>query len=202
MTFKPGHPGHRTRAKIMSTKQLSTEIREHLPASVFREFHEAVLMNKDPYLVEDESAEGGVRVTWDERGYMPTLEQKLASLQKLENRGWGQAPSVQVIEGIMRAEGPARAALPSTFTPAVLYKVRELLGLSAPRQDEPAPGSDQPDAGELDAIDAEWSERPAGDEGPASADQASADREGPGQGLDAGNELSESQRPPRDGTDE
>lgn len=176
MPFEKGHPGYPTRARRVSTKHLSSEIRERIPASIYVEFYLAVLQGKDPKIIEDEDTDSGMRVAWDERGGIPpTLEQKLQALKWLADRGYGQAPSVQHLEAVLRVEHSGASALPvGKLPPSTMHTIRAALQGALKSAAPPDPTSALPDQQALpatgetsEAIDAEFTEIPASEDGSA-----------------------------------
>ncbi len=146
-----GHPFYPSKRRKMNTKHLAQEVREQVDARIYVEFQLAILAGHDPRLEDDE---GELRVTWDERGGIaPTLEQKVASLKWLADRGYGQAPQMIQLEAELRA-GASSEALPiGALAPTTLAALARLL-LPKPQE---TPALEFPPAG---ALDVEYSEVP------------------------------------------
>lgn len=171
MPYEKGHKYHAPKARRVNVRHLSGEVRDRLSASIFIDFHLAVASNRDPYIEVDEDGEPYVAVK--ERGAIePTLEERLASMKWLADRGWGQAPQMLHVEQIMRVDtsqqGPDLSAL--LKKPAAVRALRDAIRMALRAAPAPAPSNE-------DAQDAEFRELPAGENVKERADLEPGERE-------------------------
>jgi hypothetical protein len=169
--FQKGHGGFAPKLRAMRTRQLASAVRDNISVEVIVWFHKAILMGHDAKLTDDEDeaqgpywdADCGVGVTWKAGGLAPTLDQRIASMKQLTDRGHGQAAQLIAVEQSIRVEGGASGALDlGALPPALVLQVRELLrGQLASGEDSPAGSTDASDDSSDDSsgvIDAESTE--------------------------------------------
>src|SRR3990167_10626848 len=126
--FKKGHGAYISKV----AKALAHEVRVEVPARIMVQWHKVILMGRSPILVEDEDAEGGIAVAWQESGgVVPDATRQDASMKWLADRGHGQAAQLIAIEQTLRVDGSASTLQLSELTPAVLLAVRDELRLSS-----------------------------------------------------------------------
>lgn len=69
---------------------LAVMVRERVPPELLIDFHLAVLQGKNPHIMSDNRHESGWKVTWSDKEHeLPTLDQKVNSVNFIRQAGWG-----------------------------------------------------------------------------------------------------------------
>lgn len=132
-TFAPGRKvGTRNREQAQAARNLSIAVRIRIPPEIFIEYNIALAMGKSPVLIEDD--DGKLHVRCETKGaILPTLEQRIQAMNRLELRGHGQPVQSIQLEADLRAHSNVTVNLPRGALPAsAIIAMRELARLSKP----------------------------------------------------------------------
>lgn len=108
MPYEKGHKYHAPKARRMNVRHLLKSVQDKISADMLVDFHLAVASNKDPYVAVDD--DGDPYIACKDHGFEPTLEQRVASIDWLAVRGWGQPAQMHIIEQFNRQDNDDKAS--------------------------------------------------------------------------------------------
>ncbi len=148
MTAKPLHRGRPPELR-KAMRNLALVVREGVPSEIMRDFHLMIAMGQSPLVVR--ASNGDLEVRAEEGGMAPTLDQRVAAMKFLTERGYGLPAQTINLEAELRAQiASTSESLPvGQLSPAAMRAIREairrpILDAASVERATPAASADLP----------------------------------------------------------